>query len=32
MDRFLPGRGYLDFDAVFLVYARLAVVSSHDAR
>jgi hypothetical protein len=30
--RLLPGRGYLDFDAVFLVYARVAVVSSHAAR
>jgi hypothetical protein len=27
--RFVPGRGYLDFDARFLVYSRLAETSSH---
>ena len=30
--RFLPGRGYLDFDARFFVYARVAAASPHDNR
>jgi hypothetical protein len=29
--RFLPGRGYLDFDARFIVYSRVTSISSHDA-